>query len=66
MLDLNDQQTIYMTAAAQCYGASALGGQNDGRHPAKLARSCGSMPHWGIDRCATPQRRPLRPTARRL
>ena len=41
-------------------GASALGGQNDGRHPAELARSCGSMPHWGIDRCATPQRRPLR------
>ncbi len=40
-------------------GASALGGQNDGRHPAKLARSCGSMPHWGIDRYATPQRRPL-------
>ena len=40
-------------------GASALGGQNDGRQPAKLARSCGSMPHWGIDRCATPQRRPL-------
>ena len=40
-------------------GASALGGQNDGRQPAKLARSCGSMPHWGIDRCAPPQRRPL-------
>ena len=43
-------------------GASALGGQNDGRHPAKLARSCGSMPHWGIDRYATPQRRPLHTT----
>ena len=41
-------------------GASALGGQSDGRHPAKPARSCGSMPHRGIDRCATPQRRPLR------
>ena len=40
--------------------ASALGGQSDGRHPAKPARSCGSMPHRGIDRCATPQRRPLR------
>ena len=46
---------------AYLHGASALGGQNDGRHLAKLARSCGSMPHWGIDRCATPQRRPLRP-----
>ena len=33
----------------------ALGGQNDGRHPAKPARSCGSMPHRGIDCCATPQ-----------
>ena len=32
-----------------------LGGQNDGRQPAKLARSCGSMPRRGIDRCATPQ-----------
>ena len=41
-------------------GASALGGQSDGRHPAKPARSCGSMPHRGIDRCAPPQRRPLR------
>ena len=29
------------------------------RHPAELARSCGSMPRWGIDCCATPQRRPL-------
>ena len=46
------------------HGASALGGQSDGRQPAKLARSCGSMPHWGIDRCATPQRRPLRPTCK--
>ena len=36
---------------------SALGGQNDGRHPAELARSCGSKPHWGFDRCATPQPR---------
>ena len=34
---------------------SALGGQNDGRHPAELARSCGSKPHWGFDRYATPQ-----------
>ena len=36
---------------------SALGGQNDGRHPAELARSCGSKPRWGFDRCATPQPR---------
>ena len=36
---------------------SALGGQNDGRHPAELARSCGSKPHRGFDRCATPQPR---------
>ena len=40
---------------------SALGGQNDGRHPAELARSCGSKPHWGFDRCATPQPRPRGP-----
>ena len=32
-----------------------LGGQNDGHQPAKLARSCGSMPRRGIDRYATPQ-----------
>ena len=38
------------------YGRSGpLGGQNDGHQPAKLARSCGSMPHWGIDCYATPQ-----------
>ena len=36
---------------------SALGGQNDGCHPAELARSCGSKPRWGFDRCATPQPR---------
>ena len=35
--------------------AGPLGGQNDGRQPARLARSCGSKPHWGFDRCATPQ-----------
>ena len=39
------------------FRGSALGGQNDGRHPAELARSCGSKPHWGFDRCATPQPR---------
>ena len=37
-------------------------GQNDGRQPAELAHSCGSMPHWGIDRCATPQQRASAPT----
>ena len=35
-----------------------LGGQNDGRHPAKLARSCASKPHWGFDCFATAQSRP--------
>ena len=34
-----------------------LGGQNDGRHPAKLARSCASKPHWGFDCFATAQSR---------
>ena len=38
-----------------------MAAHNERRHPAELARSCGSMPHWGIDRCATPQRRPLHP-----
>ena len=43
-------------------GAGPFGGQNDGRQPAELAHSCGSMPHWGIDRCATPQQRASAPT----
>ena len=38
-----------------CIRRGALGGQNDARQPAKLARSCGSMPRRGIDRCTTPQ-----------
>ena len=41
--------------AASLLRRGALGGRNDARQPAKLARSCGSMPHWGIDRYATPQ-----------
>ena len=40
-------------------GRRRLAAHNERRHPAKRARSCGSMPHWGIDRCATPQHRPL-------
>ena len=48
----------------QLPGAGPLGGQNDGRQPAELARSCGSMPHWGIDRYATPQQRASAPTER--
>ena len=43
-------------------GAGPFVGQNDGRQPAELAHSCGSMPHWGIDRCATPQQRASAPT----
>ena len=43
-----------------CTGRRRLAAHNERRHPAELAHSCGSMPHWGIDRCATPQRRPLR------
>ena len=42
--------------------AGPFGGQNDGCQPAELAHSCGSMPHWGIDRCATPQQRASAPT----
>ena len=45
-------------------GAGPFVGQNDGRQPAELAHSCGSMPHWGIDRCATPQQRASAPTER--
>ena len=37
--------------------SARLAAHNERRHPAKRARSCGSMPHWGIDRCATPQPR---------
>ena len=43
-----------------CTGRRRLAAHNERRHPAELAHSCGSMPHWGIDCCATPQRRPLR------
>ena len=42
-----------------CTGRRRLAAHNERRHPAELVRSCGSMPRWGIDRCATPQRRPL-------
>ena len=45
-----------------CPGRRRLAAHNERRHPAELARSCGSMPQWGIDRCAPPQRRPLQAT----
>ena len=53
----------YVLHVSKCLpGAGPFVGQNDGRQPAELAHSCGSMPHWGIDRCATPQQRASAPT----
>ena len=60
----NSVRPCGLAAVQDCTGRRRLAAHNERRHPAELARSCGSMPHWGIDRCATPQRRPLRPTIR--
>ena len=38
-----------------------MAAHNERRHPAELARSCGSMPHWGIEPLRDPATPP--PTA---
>ena len=60
----NSVRPCGLAAVQDCTGRRRLAAHNERRQPAKLARSCGSMPHWGIDRCATPQRRPPTATAK--
>ena len=60
----NSVRPCGLAAVQDCTGRRRLAAHNERRHPAELARSCGSMPHWGIDRCTTPQRRPPTATAK--
>ena len=40
------------------FRGARLAAHNERRHPAELARSCASKPHWGFDCFATVQSRP--------